>query len=71
MAEVYRQSLQTTPLIPGDRQISCHFDLTIPSHVAPSFEGKHNQIRWLLNVIETYSDLLENKISYLTFVVDP
>jgi hypothetical protein len=71
MTEVYRQSLQITPLIPGNRQISCHFDLTIPPHLAPSLEGTRNQIRWLLNVIETYPNLLENKISYLTFVVDP
>lgn len=46
-------------------------DFTIPAHLPPSFEGKHNQIRWVASVEQTVPKIANHVYSNFTFVVDP
>lgn len=70
VATAYENVIFSKTLIPGDREVKGYFDLEIPSHLSPSFEGKNNQIRWILEIEENYPGLLDLKMTYLTFVVD-
>ncbi|MBJ7900080.1 MAG: hypothetical protein GC158_09205 [Cyanobacteria bacterium RI_101] len=56
-------------LLPGEREMNSHFDLDIPAHLPPSFEGKHNQIRWLVLVEQTLPNLMEPAQSCFTLEV--
>lgn len=71
VAVVYENMIYSGNLLSGDREVIAHFDLEIPLSYSSSFEGKYNQIRWVLDVEESYPGLLEQKHTYLTFVVDP
>ena len=71
VAVVYENMIYSGNLLSGDREVIAHFDLEIPLSYSSSFEGKYNQIRWVLDVEEIYPGLLEQKHTYLTFVVDP
>jgi len=70
VAVAHESIIFSKTLILGDREVIAHFDLEIPAHLSPSFEGKHNQIRWILELEESYPSLLGQKMTYLTFVVD-
>jgi hypothetical protein len=70
VAVVYEKMIYSDNLLSGDREVIAHFDLEIPLSYSSSFEGKYNQIRWVLDVEESYPGLLEQKHTYLTFVVD-
>jgi len=70
VAVVYEKMIYSDNLLSGDREVVAHFDLEIPLSYSSSFEGKYNQIRWVLDVEESYPGLLEQKHTYLTFVVD-
>jgi hypothetical protein len=70
VATAYESVIFSKTLIPGDREVKSHFDLEIPSYLSPSFEGKNNQIRWILQIEESYPGLIDLKMTYLTFVVD-
>ena len=67
---VYEKMIYSDNLFCGDREVIAHFDLEIPLSFSSSFEGKNNQIRWILDMEESYPGLLEHKHTYLTFVVD-
>jgi len=71
VAVVYEKRIYSDNLLCGDREVIGHFDLEIPLSYSSSFEGKNNQIRWILDMEESYPGLLEHKHTYLTFVVDP
>lgn len=70
-ATVYEERIYSHSLIGRDRQVKSYFDLHIPEQLPPSFEGKTNQIRWLLKIEETYPNVIGQQITYLTFAVDP
>ncbi len=70
VAVAYENMIFSKILIAGDREVKSHFDLEIPLHFSPSFEGKNNQIRWILEIEESYPGLIDLKMTYLTFVVD-
>ena len=70
VAVVYEKMIYSDNLLCGDREVIGHFDLEIPLSYSSSFEGKNNQIRWILDMEENYPGLLEQKHTYLTFVVD-
>jgi len=70
VATAYESVIFSRTLISGDREVKSHFDLDIPPHLSPSFEGKNNQIRWILEIEESYPGLIDPKMTYLTFVVD-
>jgi len=70
VATAHENVIFSKTLIAGDREVIGHFDLEIPPHLSPSFEGKNNQIRWILEIEETYPGLIDLKMTYLTFVVD-
>ena len=70
VAVVYEKMIYSDNLFCGDREVIAHFDLEIPLSFSSSFEGKNNQIRWILDMEESYPGLLEHKHTYLTFVVD-
>jgi len=70
VATAYENVIFSKTLIAGDREVIGHFDLEIPAHLSPSFEGKNNQIRWILEIEENYPGLIDLKMTYLTFVVD-
>jgi hypothetical protein len=62
---LHRQSLHS-----GATEMVSHFDLTIPQHLPPSFEGKNNQIRWVVVVEQTLTNLLEPLQSSFTLTVN-
>jgi hypothetical protein len=62
---LHRQTLHT-----GATEMVSHFDLTIPPNLPPSFEGKHNQIRWVLVVEQTLTNLLGPLQSTFTLTVN-
>ena len=66
VATAHENVIFSKTLISGDSEVIAHFDLEIPAHLSPSFEGKHNQIRWILELEESYPSLLEQKMTYLT-----
>jgi hypothetical protein len=43
----------------------------IPSHLPPSFEGKKNQIRWVLSIHQDFPEIPKNTYSHFTLIVDP
>lgn len=43
----------------------------IPSNLPPSFEGKNNQIRWILLIYQDFPELPKNIYYNFTLVVDP
>jgi hypothetical protein len=43
----------------------------IPSHLPPSFEGKKNQIRWVLSIHQDFPEIRKNTYSHFTLIVDP
>lgn len=44
---------------------------TIPNHLPPSFEGKTNQIRWILSIEQNIPGIAKHVYSDFVFVVDP
>lgn len=62
---LHRQTLHS-----GATEMVSHFDLIIPQHLPPSFEGKHNQIRWVVVVEQTLTNLLEPLQSTFTLTVN-
>jgi len=56
---VYEKMIYSDNLFCGDREVIAHFDLEIPLSCRSSFEGKHSQIRWILDMEESYPGLLE------------
>jgi hypothetical protein len=71
VAVVYQKMIYSGNLLCGDREVIVHFDLEIPLSCRSSVEGEDHQIRWILDIEESYPGLLEQKHTYLTFVVDP
>ena len=71
VAIVHEEQIYAHSLIGGDRQVKAYFNFHIPKQLPPSFEGKNNQIRWLLKVEEKYPQVIGQHTSYLTFMVDP
>ena len=71
VAVIYEDRIHAYSLLGGDRQVNAYFDCQIPHHLPPSFEGKNNQIRWLLKIEESYPNVIGQQTTYLTFVVDP
>lgn len=71
VAIVHEDRIYSHSLIGGDRQVKAYFNLHIPDSLPSAFEGKHNQIRWLLKVEENYPQAIGKLITYFTFVVDP
>lgn len=43
----------------------------VPNHLPPSFEGKHNQIRWIVVVEQNISRVFKRLRYSFVFVVDP
>lgn len=70
VAVAYESVIFSKTLISGDREVKSHFELEIPCDLSPSFEGKNNQIRWILQIEESHPGLIDPKMTYLTFVVD-
>lgn len=46
-------------------------DFTILNKLPPSFEGKNNQIRWVISVEQNISGIVEQVYSNFVFIVDP
>lgn len=46
-------------------------NLIIPNHLPPSFEGKNNQIRWIISVEQNILGIVEQVYSNFVIVVDP
>lgn len=46
-------------------------NLIIPNHLPPSFEGKNNQIRWIISVEQNIFGIVEQVYSNFVIVVDP
>ncbi|MFM1841714.1 MAG: hypothetical protein RLZZ490_447 [Cyanobacteriota bacterium] len=71
VATIYEEQIYSRSLMGGDRQVIAYFTLHIPAHLPPAFEGKHNQIRWLLKIEENYPQVIAQQVTYFTFVVAP
>ena len=50
---------------------SFKINLVIPNHLPPSFEGKNNQIRWIISVEQNIFGIVEQVYSNFGIVVDP
>ena len=49
-AVVYQSTIHNQRLMAGSQEIIYNFDVSIPDNLPPSFEARHNQIRWILLV---------------------
>jgi hypothetical protein len=55
----------------GEYNLTLSSKFTIPDHLPPSFEGKHNQIRWVFSVEQNIPKLANQVYCNFTFMVDP
>ncbi|MEM9925063.1 MAG: hypothetical protein AAF915_15150 [Cyanobacteria bacterium P01_D01_bin.50] len=51
--------------------LSFKTDFRVPDNLPPSFEGKNNQIRWIISVEQNISGIIEQVNSNFVFIVDP
>jgi hypothetical protein len=70
-ALITEKTLRQQSVFSGSKDMVCHFDLDLPAHLPPSFEGKNNQIRWVIVVSQNLPQIAEDIESNFTLFVDP
>ncbi len=68
---VWESPSTSYPLYQGSNLLEMKNSLEIPSYLPPSFEGKHNQIRWVMSVHQEIPGISKNIYSHFTILVDP
>lgn len=68
---IWESQPQTHYLPKNINTLSLETIFTVPNHLPPSFEGKKNQIRWILSIEQNIPGIVKQVYSNFVIVVDP